>query len=347
MSSIGFREWEVWTNQTWFGTDQEVPGYYLLKITPGLMTSQTVEFIRERIEEVRLGRLVIGNASAPYFQPGWSGPDDLSLVKHERLRTSANLLATIQRLMGELDALSVCVDFSLTCGHLEYVVPPGEPVPGRALVATRRPLGRGMAFEVEERGAARQKILRDYDFYLKAGHDLKVAMKHYLNGLTLLGLEDSFSGLIDAAFMQFYQACEILCGNNYKLTEAKKYIARLGYPDALDLQVVAHHVWQVRHGYFGHGNANNLLYSSPNLLDTFNVAKQVLVARWLARRLADGGSPSGAVLCREMRLYHAGSSEAFCGTVAELETTFRLPYAYRDVDQFDATGAATGRRHLI
>lgn len=339
MSSIGFREWEIWTNQSWFGTDQELDGYYYLVITPTLMAHQTLEFIREKTEAVRISQLAVNNRSAAYFRPRWSPPEDLALEKHERLRTTASLSETIRRILEELNALSICLDFPLVCNHLEYLIPPTGARSGKALIASRQSLSRGLAFEVDERDTATQKIIADFDHYYGAGANLAIAMKHYINGLLLLGLEDSFSGLLDAAFMQFYQACEIPCGNNHKIKDAKVHIARLNLPNAQNLQIVAHHVWQVRHGYFGHGNSSNLLYASAALADVYSIAKQVLVVRWLARQLIDIGSPSGLVLCREMRLYHDGHSDAFNGSVADLETSFRVPYAHRNVEVHDANGA--------
>lgn len=67
-----------------------------------------------------------------------------------------------------------------------------------------------MAFEINERYTAQQKLLAALNYCKPATPELKVAIQHYLTGMTLLGLEDQLPGLTDAAFMQFFQGCEAL-----------------------------------------------------------------------------------------------------------------------------------------
>ncbi len=60
------------------------------------------------------------------------------------------------------------------------------------------------------------------------------------------------SGLIDAAFMQFYQACELLCRDkDGRMKQSKKFIAKLEPKDSRDLQIIAHQVWRVRNKISG------------------------------------------------------------------------------------------------
>ncbi len=222
----------------------------------------------------------------------------------------------------------MCLDFPLCCNHIEFFVPPTQPLAGPIVSAGRRSISRGMSFEAEEREIAFRKTQSDYDFFFNASLDLRVASRHYINGLTLLGLEDSYPGLIDAAFMQFYQACEILCGNNHKRREAQQHVATLSLKDQDTTQIVLHHVWNIRNDYFGHGNTNNGLYACESSEAVFKIAKQVLVVRWLCRTLLDCACPSAQTLCREIGLYHKGSSDSFHGTVQELETSFRGDYEH-------------------
>lgn len=67
-----------------------------------------------------------------------------------------------------------------------------------------------MAFEINERYTAQQKLLAALNYYKPATPELKVAIQHYLTGMTLLDPENLLSGLTDAAFMQFFQGCEVL-----------------------------------------------------------------------------------------------------------------------------------------
>jgi hypothetical protein len=229
--------------------------------------------------------------------------------------------------LDDLAAISLCLDFPLTCNDIRFIFPPGQPVTGEVIIAVRKQIGRGMAFEIEERGSASSRLTNDFESFRNLTPPQKAAQRHYLNGLTLLGLEDQFSGLIDAAYMQFYQACEILCGENHKLKEVKKYIAEHFPDESRNLQIIAHHVWQIRHAYFGHGNVANHIVNTEDMDRTFNVAKQVLVVRWLCKRLLDLSTNSNP-LVREMRLYHGSGSVYFSGREESISQEFYIDYDF-------------------
>lgn len=252
-------------------------------------------------------------------------------------RNIQNIELSIHKYLDDLAAISLCLDFPLTCNEIRFIVPPGQPVHGEVFIATRKQIGRGMAFEIEERGSASSRLSNDFENFKNLTPPQKSAQKHYLNGLTLLGLEDQFSGLIDAAFMQFYQACEILCGENYKLKEVKKYIAKHYTDESRNLQIIAHHVWQIRHKYFGHGNVANHIVNIEDMNKTFNVAKQVLVVRWLCKRLLDL-STNSSPLVREMRLYHGSGSVYFFGQEESISQEFYIDYDFNPFPIFDGEG---------
>lgn len=332
MSVISFREWEVWQNNTYFTSPGVVAGQFVLSITPSLMAKQTVEFIFEQIERIRQGAASPQAPADAYLSPlafqHSTGPDGvLSLYKVAPLDTEAPIPPVLRTLLDELRALSLCLDFPLTCTRIEYEVPPGEASSGKVFVAMRKPLVRALAFEVDERAAAAQ-ILRQHfaDYSAAGGTSVQIASNHYITGMTLLGLEDQYPGLLDAAFMQFYQGCEtlLLGAPRERVDDAKKRVAvdpRI--PKSRDLQIVIAQVWKVRHRFFGHRGT-----AVPQVEgEVYQIAKQVLVARWLCRRLIDVYSGIADVFCREMRFYHAGQSEEFRGTVAELEGAFVIPGA--------------------
>ncbi len=340
MSVIGYREWQVWTNLEFFGSEACVFGVAYLKITPSLMAEQTIGFIYEKIERIRQGGAQFKDVKLQqYFDLSWVTPTN-QVVLQKRVSINTNneaIRSFIKETLVELEALSLCLDFPLACNEIRFQIPPTLPLHGDAFIASRKPIGRGMGFEIEERGSAAARLNNDFNRFINLNPVQKVATRHYLNGLTLLGLEDQFSGLIDAAFMQFYQACEVLCGENYKLIEVKKYIAGKYVEDSRDLQLIAHHVWQIRHNYFGHGNVNNNIINLDSLEDTFNAAKQVLVARWLCKRLLDLDTDSNP-LTREMRLYHKDGSVHFTGSVELLIREFYTGYDYKNAPIVDENG---------
>ncbi|WP_200764032.1 hypothetical protein [Nitrosophilus alvini] len=336
MSVIGYREWNIWTNLDFFNDTNEIFGVAHFKITPSLMAEQTVKFIYEKIEYIRQGGEQFEDETLKnYFDLTWiTSTNELIIQKRSSIITAnENIKEFIKISLYELEALSLSLDFPLTCNEIKFYIPPTQPFYGIAFVASRTPLTRGIGFEIEERNAASLRLTNNFNTFMNLDPIHRVATRHYLTGLTILGLEDQFSGLIDAAFMQFYQASEILCGENYKLKDVKIYIAKNFQSESRDLQVIAHHVWQVRHTYFGHGNAKNI----ENIESTFNIAKQVLVARWLSKRLLDL-TLNSTPLIREMRLYHKGNSIGFTGTLAEIKNTFYCNYDFTDIEILDQDG---------
>lgn len=345
MSGIGYRDWEVWINRDYFGAREIHQGHFELKMSNVLMVKQTIEFLYEKAEAVRREQFNASSFSIDSFlHPlAFAAATDEGLIlrKYEPLESDETLLIEkIAQVLHELEALSVCVDIPLSCSELRYIIPSGIHNSGVVFFAGRKPFGRGLAFELEERDLASRKLQQDYDYLLSQNvpDKLVVAGKHYLAGLTLLGLEDTVPGLIDAAFMQFYVACEILTGGSSERKKAKRYVAAQPNGPHREIQVIIHHVWQVRDEYFGHGNIGKSLPLSKSTSAAFQIAKQVLVARWLCRRLRDLHFPSGLFLAREMRLNSGASSEAFSGTVQELESQFKIDYDFRRVEIFDRGG---------
>lgn len=326
LSIIAYREWEVWQNTSFFKTPNIISGYYIFHLTPSLMLEQTIQFLHEKTD---LSRTTIDPRIKGYFFPLDHSTNVLQ--KLDDFDTTKDINDIINEKLQEIKTLSLCLDFPINCNAIEFFI----PMKAKVFFANRKNIGRGLGFEIEERGLAIQKLVTDYKYFHEAPESISAAQKHYLSGLTLLSLEDMYPGLIDAAFMQFYQGCEILCGSNYKLEKAKKHIAKLYNTHSELLQIVIHHIWQVRHSYFGHGNNLNHLFTSNDSAHTYQIAKQVLVARWLCKTLLDLQSPSKTSLIREMRFYKDDSSEEYRGTIEELEKSFKVDYDYRNIPIFD------------
>jgi hypothetical protein len=238
----------------------------------------------------------------------------------------------------------MCVDFPLHMQATQFI----DHNQGLIFQATRRPFSRAVGFEVEGRSAAVSKITNDFDSFLAHLNDPKpgfrVAIRHYLTGMTLLGLEDQVPGLIDAAYMQFYQGVESLLGTGV-CDKAKRIIARTNVIDPRLAQIVCHQVFNVRHKYFGHGDEPDFHdNSSRGPEDSARLAKQSLVARWLCRVLIDSESQSRLPFLREMRIYGVLGSDEFQGTQDDLKSRFWIDFGQvkeagkRKCKLYDATG---------
>ena len=255
---------------------------------------------------------------------------------YDELDTSQPILETVKNIQNFMDAISIAVDSPLTCLKIRFI----SSQHGKLMVANRRPIGRGISFEIEERGRAALKIKNDLSYYQDDTDDhIVVGRRHYLVGMQLLSLEDQITGLIDAAFMQFYQGCEALCRDpRGSIKGSQKHIASTGATDARELQIIAHQVWRVRNKYFGHGDVGYNLYANLSKEHAESVARQVLVARYLCRRLIDLNSPSSTHLTREMGFFFGSYSGNFKGTISELENRFRVNFDRRKSKIYDSTG---------
>lgn len=341
MSVIEHREWSIWTNMDFFEGEDDIRGVLQFKITPALMAQQTIGFLYEKLDAIRQGQSQYDNEELKsFFDIAMIGAtDELVIQKSLSIERSTEQLDIIlEEALDQLSAIALCLDFPLNCSEVRFVVPPMTPESGEVFIASRKPIGRGLAFEVEEIGAASGRLTNDFGTFRNLSQQQKAAQKHYLNGLTLLGLEDQFAGLLDAAFMQFYQGCEILCGENHILKKVKAYLASSYPTESQTLQVIAHHVWQIRHNYFGHGNVGNHIVNMDDMGETFNVAKQVLVVRWLCKHLLDL-STNSVPLTREMRLYHSRNSVCFSGSEAEISQTFYNGYDFKVIPILDSSEA--------
>lgn len=337
MSSLSYRTWDVWINTGLFNPAGVYDGYYECSILGTLMVPQSIGFLAENYE-IRKNQVINVVMPPPEIirQVTTTEEGQLCVRIYGDLDTTSPPLYVIQEIQCLLDSLSISIDSPLTCSKIRFI----SHHHGKLLVANRRSIGRGYAFEVDERGTAGTKIQQDLQFYRDTTDPhLVVGRRHYMTGMQLLSLEDQITGLIDAAFMQFYQGCESLCRDpSGRIEGSKKFIASQGMTDSRELQIVAHQVWRVRNEYFGHGDVKSNLYSNLNKMHAESVARQVLVARYLCKRLIDLNCPSNTFLAREMGIFFGAYSGKFNGQVAELESTFRVNFNRRTSDVFDTKG---------
>lgn len=336
MGEVSYRKWDIWAKMSYYKVPRQLPGCYECILVPALMVHQTVEFLAEQYEIGVKQIHVTGRISNDIAKIKITSLDGNLCIKiRDTLDTSRDIEDVIREILLTLDAISICVDAALICNNIRFV----SDLYGQIFLANRQSFSRAVAFEVEERCDAHSKLISDYLYYRDATTQLKVGIQHYLAGLTLLGLEDQISGLIDAAYVQFCQGCEAVCNcRDGSVSTICKYIAQAAPLDYEELQIIAHHVWQVRNKYYGHGDVHHNFKAISDYRNAYNTIKQVLVARYLCKRLIDIGAPSGKFLVREMRFYPECGSEMYSGTVRELGEEFRVDYPGRTARIYDYDG---------
>ena len=338
MSTLSYRNWDLWLNTGYFAEGQTYDGYFECVVINSLMVSQSVEFLAESQSIVMRQFVDVAPVPIEFVRECTHTAEGERCVRmYELLDTSKDVKHTVEDVRRFIDSLALAVDAPLSCYSIRFV----SHHHGKILQANRSPIGRGFAFEVDERGAARAKLRQDLSFYQNNDdHHQAVGRRHYMTGMQLLALEDQVAGLIDAAFMQFYQGCEALCrAPKGELEASKKFIATNASTNSRELQIVAHQVWGVRHKYFGHGDVMHNMYANQNREQAATVARQVLVARYLCRRLLDLASPSQTTLTREMGLFFKSYSGNFVGQVEQLLDGFKVQFDKPKCQVFDATGA--------
>ncbi len=132
------------------------------------------------------------------------------------------------------------------------------------------------------------------------------------------------TGLIDAAFMQFYLALEALLGNHEKENAISGGKELYGDRFTPDFEALVKHIYIARHRFFGHAHPKFL----KGLLDAetaFQIAKQALGARWTARGILTL-KLNRPLVTREMVLYPKPNySVIFNGDPTTLVGEFCLP----------------------
>jgi hypothetical protein len=249
-----------------------------------------------------------GTPSNLFWWKSFASPDELFSFD----------LAILEKATRQLE---LHTDINLTYSQITYLADVGTG-PNLPLMAIKRvPIGRGVAFEVEERGIVSESLAQGD---IAIADKVQVAQQHYSTGMGLLAGEDSLAGLIDAAFMQFYLALEALLENHERERALNKGKELYGERFTADFEALVKHVYLARHRFFGHAHPKFL----KGLLDAetaFQIAKQTLVARWTARAVL-ALELDRPLVTREMRLYPKPNySVCFYGDPKTLDGEFCLP----------------------
>jgi hypothetical protein len=156
-------------------------------------------------------------------------------------------------LANVITQLEVHTDINLTFSRVVYLADVGVGPTQPLLIIERRPFFRAVGFEIEERGQVAAS-LKTGDFQLS--QKAAAAQHHYSTGLALLAAEDQISGLLDAAFMQFYLAVECILDAHEKTKAQSNGDVLFLSKFTDDLKDVVGHVFIARHRFFGHGHPN-------------------------------------------------------------------------------------------
>jgi hypothetical protein len=341
MSSLSYRTWEIWKNSTYFEKNEIYNGWYECVIESSLMAHQTIEFIIEKFEIRDFNFITISSFPDQYKNNiMFTQERELCLKIYTSFNNSDDTKIIVKKIEEFINTVSILTDFPIICNKLRFI----DLNIGKIFIANRKPIGRGMSLEVDERGIVINKIQNEKSEYenLQSNDYFQAGLKHYLTGMKLLSLEDQVNGLLDASFMQFYQACEVLCQDpRGNLENSKKFIANKVNSNSRELQIIAHQLWRVRNKYFGHGDKDYNKTANTNIQSIKNISNQVLVARYLCRLLLDSYTQSQNVLMREMRLYSVQqTSEYFNGDINSFSSgnSFYASYDKRSCKIFDNQG---------
>lgn len=319
MSSFSARAVEIWRSSQ---AEEISPicGAFSIEVLPTLMVPQTLQFLAECAANPPDG---VGGISSAFLQGmRYLNPREPRLLFWRGFSNSDELFSFDPgELFAAVRQLEVHADINLTFGRASYLADVGRGPELPLWMLSRLPFSRAVAFEIEERDAARASL---------GGGDLqmtdkvRVAQQHYSTGTSLLACEDSVSGLVDAAFMQFYLAMESVLECHERAEALKAGAQMFGGAFDRDIQKIVSHVYLARHRFFGHAHPK-YLGGMVHTKTAFDIAKQTLVARWCARRLIELELKRPLVK-RELRLY-AGpqKSVAFFGDASSLLSEFNLP----------------------
>jgi hypothetical protein len=318
MSSSPSRKLEIWKSSIAENLSP-ISGAFYIHIVPTIMVNQTLEFLNEGYYQITDDKGLISGflSGMRHYKPSenmliWSKTFD----NHYELFNF-----DFEILLDAIRQLEIHTDINITYSQITYLADVGTG-PNLPLMAINRvPFGRGIGFEIEERSLASQSIqIGDFEISSK----VMVSQQHYSTGMGLLAGEDSLTGLIDAAFMQFYLSMESLLESHEKDKAIINGERLYGGKFTGDIKKVVEHVYLARHRFFGHAHPKYI----KGLLDTetaFDIAKQCLVARWVARALLSL-ELNRPLVVREMRLFHLPNySVCFFGSSEELRNDFKLP----------------------
>ncbi len=319
MSSLPLRPLQVWLSSAAKTINRPIRGVFRIEVMPALMVEQTLQFLHQHSNSTA----GVVQSMLPFIEGSRYWHDNDSALFYEASFDCAETLfsydvRTIYDLVRELE---LHTDVNFTIVKIVFLADVGTGPNLPLLVAEREAISRGIGFEIEERGMVANSLSNGE---LNWTDRAKTAQQYYSTGIGLLALEDQISGLIDAAYMQFYLATEAILEAYVDGKAIEKGTRMYGSRFNENIQAAVKRVFLVRNNYFGH--AGKVRRSGQLSNDAmFAIAKQTLVARWCARALIEL-EVAADIVHREMRLYPGhGQSFAFYGDANQLDAEFALP----------------------
>ncbi|MEI7749399.1 MAG: hypothetical protein WCJ25_00140 [Candidatus Moraniibacteriota bacterium] len=281
------------------------------------MVPQTIEYLNEKH---RQGTIESKSILYPFiFGMRWFESELSSRLIYSKdfSRSKELKVYDIHELIEAIDELSFALDVNFSYQEILYVADFGAGLTVPLMSANRIPVRRCVSFEIEERSATTQLIT---NFENKIANPLVLlAIRYYSIGMKLLAMEDAEYGLMESAFMQFYLVIELLLESE-KSSKAKKKIIEKGYSDE-NFEKIVERVYIVRNNFIGHIGKNGKI---TGVDQEFLILKQVLVAKWAARRIICLESKLPFYF-REMWVTDSFSGGiCFNGTEAELHGEFNI-----------------------
>lgn len=317
MTSLPSRPLHVWYSSA-ANSLGPINGLFRIEVLPSLMVPQTLGFI----SEISTLPITHGNLIGFFLGARYSSQGESALRYWHPFNNSDELFAyDLYQLYDFVQELELHLDVNFTVVGISYLADFGAGPTKPILIAEREAIARGSGFEVEERSKARESLrVNGLQWTPKA----RVAHRYYSTGLSLLALEDQISGLLEAAFMQFYLSIEAILESYKPQAAIAKAKRTYGSRFTADLEAALYRVFDVRNNYIGHASgARRRGTLKPH--ETFAVAAQTLVARWVGRTLIEL-ELRAPLLHREMRLYPSyNSSICFTGSTEQLTNEFALP----------------------
>ncbi|MFV8248091.1 hypothetical protein [Bdellovibrio bacteriovorus] len=332
MSSGRKRIWEVWKSNAKFNS--EIHGEFRIELTRFPMVAQSLEYLHEFAKSTAAHFPNLDADLLPFIQAmqNWrmpKGGEPLFLHYRHTFHSvtefeNANIL--IEKIDTSVDKLEMILDISFNVRSIAYLADKGAGPNKSILHAVPIKYQYGVGFEIEERAQIAPVLIHSSKIDFESH---RVALNHYQTGMTNFLLGDDFPGLIDAAFMQFYLCVEAILeasGEGEAIKNSRKM-----FKEPVSEELIKD-LYRVRSQFFGHVDPTKpeIIRALDDEVTSFEIQKQVLVAKWLARDL----------LCRitgclsnnrKTRLYSdLGESVDFSGDISLLQSDFKPPSSKKE-----------------
>ena len=162
MSAINMRNWEIWINQSTLNKELESHGFYECCILPTLMAQQTVEFLAENFEIHSNNIICVSRPPYEVIKQTTTSEEGLLAIRiYGIFNPSITIEENIADVLSCVNSIALCVDFAFICQKIRFF----SDAHGKMFIANRMRIGRGMAFEIEEREASSTKLKADFYYY--------------------------------------------------------------------------------------------------------------------------------------------------------------------------------------